>query len=273
MKFKFKKITFVFLVFILTNMFVVTAENSKPDEVITKYLQALEFGEIDTAYAMLTDNLKQKTAREDFATAFNLRNKVSLLQETTIFSSTSLIDKKLDNVMYSQAIEYSVHFVYFDYVTNKTAKTSKKIYIVKENNKWSVHSSASENINLYLSKLYTAQGYILLENNDAKDNIPDAILSLRKAIEYSHVNIDAHFFLSRAYTECELYDESIAEGLIAINLIQDDNISKARLLYNIGYSFSKKNDMEKAAYYWRESLKADPGNEHSKFALQSLEVK
>lgn len=103
---------------------------------------------------------------------------------------------------------------------------------------------------------------LLFEGNRSfkEKDYENSASKFKSAIRVNEKDFAAHYNLGNAYYKTNQFEEARTEFEKAQQLAKNKN-DKAAALYNLGNSYMKTNKPDKAAEFYKQSLKQDPYNE------------
>jgi tetratricopeptide (TPR) repeat protein len=114
-----------------------------------------------------------------------------------------------------------------------------------------------------LAEAYKGLGNIYL----AKEEYEKAMKSFRKALDLDKDDISTLNSLGMTYVRMGQYKEGIDKYMIALRLDPHD----FRVLFNIGHAHEKRGDLEKAKWYYGQSVVHKSGYERARRGLERLD--
>lgn len=135
----------------------------EPQRVITNYYKYISNGDYESAYNLLCKSDKSKYTKTQFVLYHIMLDKNNHLKDFEINQQKLYVNKKLNNIKYSQIIDYSIKEKQFILSENKDDFLKYNRKVILENNEWEIvlGSSAKLDIEKYAK---------LAQHNFERDN-------------------------------------------------------------------------------------------------------
>lgn len=157
-------------------------------------------------------------------------------------------------------IEFIIPDINFKVFLNKFAVLI--LIIGLNSNLFSQVESKEAKANKEKAKTYIRKGNSNFQNN----KLQDAEVNFRKALNLNPKSNTAHYNLGNTLYQQQRYQEA-TEQYIASSEKNDDKISKAKSLHNLGNSYFKGNQLDKAITAYENALKLYPNDMDTKYNL------
>ncbi|VBB06502.1 Hypothetical protein LUCI_1735 [Lucifera butyrica] len=234
----------------------------KPDDIVQRYVAAVDSGQNEAAYALLTAAIKNKVSPQDFALRNKLQAELGKIKAEKITRTGEQKNRQLGGILYPEVVEFQVNSTISDPIdNNKEIEASGPLYVVNDQGAWKVHSKALEDVKTEIAREYNYLGYAYRTGKGKTKSAADAVAAFKKSLEYKEIP-ETLRQLSIAYNDLNRFDDAVAAATKAVSSATN-NESKSDCLNTLGVIYYNHRDFAAAQKYFQASLQANPQNQYA----------
>ncbi|MCH3963005.1 MAG: tetratricopeptide repeat protein [Clostridium sp.] len=264
----FKKISIIIGTLLISLAFVGCAPKGDPSQVLNDYYDNIKNGDAKAAYNTLADASKKNFKKDDFVKWVNAQSEVYTFKGAKLDKGNEYKDKKLDGIVYKNAVEFNVVDTSHDNYNDKNTTAKYKRYVVNDNGKWKVYRE-KENGKDVLAGSVIDLASMYAEGKGKSIDLNQAASILNESVKTNPNYSPTYYALSSVYCNLERYDESINAANKYLNNVKDEK-NKSDTYNILGIDYKGKKDYAKAKKYFSQAIQLNPNNQYAKTNLQQL---
>lgn len=245
------------------------APKGDPAQVLNDYYDNIKNGNAEAAYEDLANASKKNFQKEDFIKWVKTQSESYPFKSAKLDKSNEYKNKKLDSIVYKNAVEFNVIDSSHDNYNNKDTSVNYKRYVVNDNGKWKVYRE-KENGKDVLADSMNDLAWMYIDGKGKDKDLNQAASILNESIKVNPSYNATYYALASAYCTLERYEESISAVNRYINNAKS-NEDKSDAYNILGLDYKGKEDYGNAKKYFNQAIQLNSNNQYAKTNLQQLQ--